>query len=130
VADNSCCRDARIDAAVEIDGEEKLPGGLGAFPGTYFTGNAPPLLVVHGSADQTAPYSFGQAIYAEAPVPKYFLTLLGAPHEGFATSPWDAVFDRTIFAFLDDYLGTGHTIAQIQTAGTDEGVATIHADAA
>ena len=48
VADNSCCQDSRISAAVTIAGLElPVPGG------TYFVGNDAPLLLIHGTADQT-----------------------------------------------------------------------------
>lgn len=67
VAYNSCCQDPRIDAAAVLSGV-MLP-----FPGgTYFTGlshRPAPLFVVHGTADATVPYRFGQEAFEAAPPP-------------------------------------------------------------
>ena len=130
VSYNSCCRDARIDASVEMDGQLEIPiGPQGDFSGTYFKGQTPPLLVVNGTKDTIAPYRTSQAIYAEAPAPKYFLSLIGAPHEGFGSEPWSPVVNDTIVAFLNRYLAAGQTVAQIKRAGTKQGVATIQVTA-
>jgi fermentation-respiration switch protein FrsA (DUF1100 family) len=84
-----------------MDGELNVPiGPAGQFSGTYFKGHNPPLLVVNGTKDTIGPYVISQAIYAKAPVPKYFLSLIGAPHEGFAMEPWSPIVDNTIAAFL------------------------------
>jgi predicted dienelactone hydrolase len=99
VSYNSCCRDARINAAIEMDGELNVPiGPEGNFSGTYFKGHNPPLLVVNGTQDTIGPYAISQAIYAKAPAPKYFLSLIGAPHEGFAMETWIPVVNDTIAA--------------------------------
>ncbi len=130
VSYNSCCRDPRINAAVEMDGELNVPiGPTGTFEGTYFKGHNPPLLVVNGTLDTIAPYATSQALYAQVPHPKYFLSLIGAPHEGFASEPWSPVVNDTIVAFLDRYLGRGLTVAQIERAGTKRGVSTLRTDA-
>ncbi len=126
VAYNSCCHDPRISAAVEMDGELNVPiGPVGTFAGTYFKGHNAPLLVVNGTKDTVSPYAVSQATYAKAPVPKYFLSLIGAPHEGFAMVPWSSPVNNTIAAFFDRYLGTGQSVAQIKRAGTKQGVTTI-----
>jgi predicted dienelactone hydrolase len=130
VSYNSCCRDARISAAVEMDGELNVPiGPEGNFPGTYFKGHNPPLLVVNGTKDTIGPYAISQAIYAQSPTPKYFLSLIGAPHEGFAMEPWIPVVNDTIAAFFDRYLGSGATVTQIKRAGSKSGITTIQANA-
>ncbi len=130
VSYNSCCRDSRIGAAVEMDGELNVPiGPTGQFPGTYFKGHNPPLLVVNGTKDTIGPYVISQAIYAKAPAPKYFLSLIGAPHEGFAMQPWSPVVNNTIAAFFDRYLGAGQTVAQIKRAGSKPGITTIQVNA-
>ena len=127
---NSCCRDPRIKAAVEMDGELNVPiGPPGNFAGTYFNGHNPPLLVVNGTKDTIGPYAISQALYAGAPAPKYFLSLLGAPHEGFAMEPWFPVVNDTIAAFFDRYLGPGATVTKIKRAGSKPGVTTIQLDA-
>jgi uncharacterized protein len=39
-----------------------------------------PLLIMHGDADQTIPYSHGRALFAAAPEPKTFFTIHGGRH--------------------------------------------------
>jgi fermentation-respiration switch protein FrsA (DUF1100 family) len=39
-----------------------------------------PLLILHGDADQTIPYSQGRALFAAAPEPKTFFTIRGGRH--------------------------------------------------
>ena len=130
VSFNSCCYDSRIGAAVEMDGELNVPiGPTGQFPGTYFKDHNPPLLVVNGTKDTIGPYAISRAIFAQAPAPKYFLSLIGAPHEGFAMEPWSPVVNNTIAAFFDRYLGTGQTVAQIKRAGSKPGITTIQVNA-
>jgi fermentation-respiration switch protein FrsA (DUF1100 family) len=130
VSYNSCCHDARIGAAVEMDGELNVPiGPEGNFSGTYFRGHNPPLLVVNGTKDTIGPYAVSQAIYAKAPVPKYFLSLIGAPHEGFAMEPWIPVVNDTIAAFFDRYLGPGATVTKIKREGSKPGITTIQVNA-
>jgi predicted dienelactone hydrolase len=119
VADNSCCQDPRIDAAVSIAGLElPFPGG------TYFTGHDAPLLLVHGTADKTIPYGSSQRLFADAQSPKFFLTLEGAPHTPFFGA-WGSPVTNTVLAFLDRYLGHGHGTGQIVKAGTVPGVSSI-----
>lgn len=127
---NSCCRDVRISAAAELDGELNIPiGPTGKFAGTYFKGHNPPLLIVNGTQDTISPYAISQALYAKAPSPKFFLSLIGAPHEGFAADPWSPVADDTLAAFFDRYLGPGATVAKIKRAGTKPDVATLQSNA-
>lgn len=125
---NSCCRDPRIKAAVSIDGLD-LP-----FPdGVYFTGPPRPLLVIHGTADQTIPYSAGQQTYEDASPPKYFLTLIGAPHTSFHQTndpnsprkPWQPVIVSTVTDFFDHYLKDQPTLSQLKTDAQVPGVSTL-----
>jgi fermentation-respiration switch protein FrsA (DUF1100 family) len=119
VSENSCCQDPRIEAAVSIAGLElPFPGGH------FFTGNDPPLLLIHGTADRTLPYSASQTLFADARSPKFFLTLQGAPHTPFF-NPWGPVITDTVLAFLDSYLGPNRNTGEIQRAGTVPGVASI-----
>jgi predicted dienelactone hydrolase len=75
VADNSCCRDPAIRAAVILSGAE-----LGSFGGRYFANGAIPLLVVQGTADTINAPACSALIYDQAPQPKYYLDLIGAGH--------------------------------------------------
>ncbi len=131
VAENSCCRDARLRAAVSIDGLE-LP-----FPsGQFFAGRPVPLLLFHGDADQTVPYSSSVQVYAAAPPPKFFVTLHGAPHTSFPQTtgpqptPWEPVIVHSVLDFLARYLG-GSSAAptRLQTDATVPGVASVQAQA-
>ena len=126
---NSCCADPRIRAVVSIDGIE-LPFGTG----TFFTGRPLPLLLLHGDADQTVPYASSQRIFADAPSPKYFVTLHGAPHTSFrqATTsaepapPWEPVVVASVTDFLDRYLkGNQEALARLPRDATVAGVASI-----
>ncbi len=129
VAVNSCCADPRIRAVVSIDGIE-LPFGTG----TFFTGRPLPLLLLHGDADQTIPYASSQRIFADAPSPKYFVTLHGAPHTSFrqATTaaepapPWEPVVVASVTDFLDRYLkGKREALARLSRDATVAGVASM-----
>jgi fermentation-respiration switch protein FrsA (DUF1100 family) len=121
VADNSCCQDRRIGAAVSIAGLElPFPGG------TYFTGDDSPLLLIHGTADQTLPYASSRKIFADARSPSFFLTLQGAPHTPFL-NPWAPVITDTVLAFLNRYLGDDLSIDHVRRSGTVPGVASIQA---
>lgn len=118
VAYNSCCQDPRIDAAVPISGIE-LP-----FPnGSFFTGPAVPLLLVHGTSDGTVPYQGSVNAYSDARPPKFFLTLTGAPHTPFF-GIWGPAIDTTVIAFFDAYLGH-HNVHSIVRAGNVEGISTL-----
>ncbi len=119
VADNSCCQDQRIDAAISIAGLE-----LPFLGGRYFAGDDSPLLLIHGTADKTVPYAASQRLFIDARSPKYFLTLQGAPHTAFF-KPWSPVITDTALAFLDRYLKADRDIGAIQRAGTVPGVASI-----
>jgi predicted dienelactone hydrolase len=125
---NSCCRDPRIKAAVSIDGLAlPFPGG------SYFTGPAKPLLVIHGSADQTIPYTAGQQSYADASPPKYFVTLIGAPHTSFHQTndpnsprrPWQPVIVSTVTDFFDVYLKGQPSLSQLKADARLPGVSTL-----
>lgn len=117
VAYNSCCQDPRIDAAVPISGT-RLP-----FPGgSFFTGPAVPLLLVHGTDDHTVAYGSSASSFAAADPPKFFLSLIGAPHTPFFGA-WAPVIDQTVIAFFDAYLGHGN-VKHIASAGSVDGVST------
>ena len=76
---NSCCRDARVKAAVVMAGTTE---GLGR--GSYELAKAPPLLVVSDVHDGLVPYADAVAVFNEARGPKALLTL-----------DWDSSSDDT-----------------------------------
>lgn len=120
VAANSCCRDPRIRAAVSIAGSEA------PYPnGAYFTGKAVPLLVIHGNADPAAPYQGSVKVFADAPAPKFFVTLIGAAHIQFG-APWDSVVSHAQADFFDRYLkAQTAALGKLQADASVTGVANI-----
>jgi dienelactone hydrolase len=98
---NSCCRDTQIKAAVVISGDPiKFPTGAV----NYRT--APPLLLVHGNADQAVPYVSSIDAFNGASAPKGLLTVEGGNHDSPVT-PTDTAFPsvvRTTIDFFDRYL--------------------------
>ena len=120
VAYNSCCEDRRIDAAVPISGI-MLPFGTNT---TWFNGPHVPLLLIHGNADQTVPYQSSVNSYMLASTPKYFMTLLGAPHTPFS-GPWGPDINNTVVAFFDRYLTHHDSVADIEDASRDPGLTSL-----
>ncbi len=98
---NTCCRDARIDAAVVMSGDPI------AFPtGRVDFGPAPPLLFVHGDADPTVPYVSSVDAYNAAHAPKGLLTVVHGDH-GSPVNPQGPGFASVVAAttdFFDAYL--------------------------
>jgi predicted dienelactone hydrolase len=123
VAANSCCLDPRIDAAVSLwGGQFPYPGG------SYFSEATPPLLLVHGTADQRLPYVLSVIAYDQAPSPKAFLTLEGAPHNPFFP-PWYDPMIRSVLDFLQGFLD--HDPLAIRRLAGDAnvaGIASLQAD--
>lgn len=102
LAANTCCYDQRIKAAVVLAGRE-MPFGGGAF----FARIRTPMLLVHGDADTNVAYRDGRKAYADAPPPRFFLTLAGGDHSAMF-DPFDGPAatsaTRVTIAFFDDYL--------------------------
>src|SRR5580704_2531386 len=73
---NTCCYDSRVKAAVVMAGTTE-----GFPPGHYDFSKAPPLLLVHGTADQVVPYRSDPLIYNEAHGPKGLLAIVGGSHD-------------------------------------------------
>jgi predicted dienelactone hydrolase len=121
---NTCCRDARIKAAVILSGAE-----LAWFHGTYFTTSAVPMLVVQGTNDLSEnPVACSVQIYNEAPQPKYYLSMIGQTHLSayLARGAPLQVVVRVTLDFLDRYLRHNQAIGNAVTqAGTVPGLATI-----
>ena len=97
---NSCCTDDRVQAVVGLATATAL------FPATWFTApNGPAYLGIHGDKDETTPIDQGQALYASAPQPKYFVTLQGGDHRDPFTDGAEApAVARLMAEFLDAQL--------------------------
>ena len=125
--ENTCCRDPRVDAAVIIDGTETKFGN-----GKFFRGRTTPILVLHGTADKTIPYSAGRKIYEDARPPKFLVSLIGAPHVSFQQlelsrqkpPKWENVDVHTVLDFLDGELNHNPAeLRQLATVGQQPGLA-------
>lgn len=104
VAYNSRSRDPRIKAAVEVAGGCAACAGRTLDPnGTYFTGASVPLMLIHGTGDPVVPYQGSVQEFAQAPAPKYLLTLMGAKHVQFG-APWEPIAAQATIDFFDRYL--------------------------
>lgn len=123
VANNSCCRDSRIKAAVILSGAE-----LAWFAGVYYSQPAVPMLVVQGTNDDINPPSCSVQLYNQASQPKYFLSLAGQTHTSAYTQagqPLDVVAKVTT-DFLNGYLkGSRAGIGALSPDGTVSGLATL-----
>jgi predicted esterase len=98
---NTCCRDARVKAAVVMAGTTE------GFPsGEYDFSNTPPLLLVHGTADELVPYRSAVLVFNQAHGPKGLLTIRGGSHgaaAGLSQASSAAVILSTT-EFFDAYL--------------------------
>ncbi|HET9720525.1 MAG TPA: hypothetical protein VFP55_10635 [Solirubrobacteraceae bacterium] len=101
VANNSCCRDASVQAAIILSGAE-----LASFGGSYYSGGSVPLLVAQGSQDTINPPQCSVQLYNQAPQPKYYLSIAGAAHlpPYVSPGPLRAGVARVTIAFLNAYL--------------------------
>lgn len=119
---NTCCRDARIKAAVLLSGAE-----LSWFPGTYFATPAVPLLVVQGTADQSMnPVTCSVQLYNAAPQPKFYLSMIGQTHFSayIPAGPAQRVVTRVTIDFLNAYLrGSSGALRAMGSAGSVTGLA-------
>jgi len=100
---NTCCADPRIQAAVP------MAGALFEFPGEYFREPGPPVLIIHGDADDTVPYANAEMAFSLAQPPKLLVRLVGGDHirpyvnVGQRRPTFDATVAATI-AFFDHFL--------------------------
>jgi fermentation-respiration switch protein FrsA (DUF1100 family) len=117
---NTCCMDTRLKAVAVLSGAA-MSTITPAFPGTYFSHDAPPMLFVQGSADTVNPPSASRYLYsADEAGPRYYLDLIGADHmEPYAgTNPAEQLVARVTLAFFDRYvLGQDGTLATMTKDG-------------
>ncbi len=121
---SSCCRDARISAAVILSGAE-----LSWFPGSYFTTGSAPLLVVQGTNDLTMnPVTCSVTLYNQAPSPKYYLAMIGQSHLSAYVPPGPArdVVASVSIDFFNAYLRHDpRALASMRQAGARPGLSTL-----
>ncbi|HEX2024594.1 MAG TPA: hypothetical protein VHF00_07790 [Acidimicrobiales bacterium] len=126
LAYNECCQDRRVKAAVILAGS--VPS---VYRGVYFRPPSPPILVVHGEADESLPYLGGRRVFLDAGVPKFFLTIVGGNHNA-PYSPGgrgaDVVMAATV-DFLDTYLkGRPDGITRLEAHTDKPGVAKLESE--
>lgn len=116
LAANTCCHDPRVKAAVMLAGRE-VPFGSG----TFFTRIRTPVLFVHGDADTNVAYRDGRTAYADAPPPRFFLTLAGAHHSDMydpIDAPAASASTRVTIDFFDAYVkGVGGAVERLRADG-------------
>ena len=85
----------------------------------------PPLLLIHGSADQIVPPSSSGAVFSALSAQRWSLTLLGADHASaiVGPSPWTATFDTAVHRFLSATVGgagTAHLTEELEALPSTE----------
>ena len=93
---NSCCVDERVDAVVQVSG-----GPLPFEGGDYETPPPTPMLLVHGTADETVPVGVGNLVFDMFEAPIWYLRIEGATHSGVFGDAAGALFDAAMLGFLD-----------------------------
>ncbi len=101
---DSCCREPRARAAIEISGWA-LP-----IDGGNYKGAPPvPLLLLHGDADTTVPIKYSQQAFAELDGTRWFVTFHGAGHVSLFGPPWgDEVLDSVVSFLNYELKGDNH----------------------
>ena len=107
---NTCCVDRRIDAVVSVAGQSVT------FPGGRFQRGRVPLLLVHGSADDTVAYVGSRRALAQLGTSSFLLTVAGGDHGGYLDGT-----DRVYPAVRDAILGfLRATVGNEPRAGVSE----------
>jgi dienelactone hydrolase len=116
---NTCCTDRRVDAVVS------MAGRLATFPGTWGEGTVP-VLLVHGEADETVPFSGSGDALQRVGTSAYLLTVVGGDHGGYL-DPDDGAYPAvvaSIEAFFEATVGGDAQggLTDLTTAGSMDGV--------
>jgi fermentation-respiration switch protein FrsA (DUF1100 family) len=105
VAYNSTVADPRIGAAVILSGAEAR------YDGSWFTTASPPLLAIHGTADEVNSFESSTTLFDDATGPKMLVGVDGGSHLGpFTTDPVEPEVATLAAEFLRDHL-EGDTVA-------------------
>lgn len=101
---NPCCADRRVGAITEFAGAWASFGA----PGPVAAAEAPPALLVHGSADPVVPYASATSLNDMYPGSHRLLTLVDSAHDpgffGGVSTPLDELVTRATLAFYDAHL--------------------------
>ena len=121
LAADTCCTDRRVKAVAVLSGAEWAP-----MPGSYFTGAAPPMLFVQGSADTiNPPWTSVQLYSADHEDARFYLDLFGATHmEPYSgANPVERLVARSTVDFFDRYVlgqtdATAKMVQEVNRSGT------------
>jgi fermentation-respiration switch protein FrsA (DUF1100 family) len=118
VAYNDTVADSRVGAAVVLSGAEI------DYPGSWFTNQSPPLLAIHGDADEVNPYWASEQLYADARGQRRLVTVLGGSHLGpFTRDPVEGAVAVLVADFLRGELaGDGDARGRIESDANREGL--------
>ncbi len=128
---HSCCLDPRVDAVIPVAGR---PVG---YPGAgYVWDDGPPLLLIHGDADEVVNVEGSELAYTNAGAPKFFLRILGGSHVPFRLGvtlggtppPGEAEIADSMIAFLNRYLAKPRALRNLVDAATEPGITEFEAD--
>jgi predicted dienelactone hydrolase len=116
---NTCCQDPRIKAGVIYT------GATFAFDGEWFPPGSPPVMFVHGTADEVNGYGASTSMFERAQSPKYLLSIDGGTHlEPYVDPPWVGQVAAATVAFFDQYLkGDPGAAQRLATVGNQPGYA-------
>jgi hypothetical protein len=99
MAGSSCCADRRVGATVV------LAGALADFSGPWFANASPPLLAIHGDADEVNPPTSSTTVYDAARPPKLLVIVHGGTHIGaFESDTSRPAVVQLVADFLRTYL--------------------------
>jgi predicted dienelactone hydrolase len=114
---NTCCRDPRIKAGVIYT------GATFAFDGEWFPPGSPPIMFVHGMADEINSYGASTSMFERAQSPKYLLSIEGGTHlEPYVDPPWVTQVAAASVAFFDQHLkGDPAAADRLATIGAQPG---------
>jgi len=122
IAAHTCCRDARVKAAVVLSGDPL------SFPtGKFDFAKAPPILLVHGTADDLIAYDASVEVFNRAESPKGLVTITDGDHGAPVAvgGPAFASVVRTTTDFFDAYLeGNRPSLERIASDG-EQGVTSV-----
>ncbi|MGI8937778.1 MAG: alpha/beta hydrolase family protein [Iamia sp.] len=136
---NPCCADDRVDAVAEWAGaylpDLAIRDAGGDSDGGPPIDDGPPLLIIHGDADETVPYENATQLAEDVGAPSWLVTLVDGPHtppyvQGFGSDASTVVTSATL-DFFDQFLkgdpeGTDRLAQVVTDAGPD--VATLEVD--
>ena len=75
-----------------------LSGAAMMYSGSWFTTASPPLLAIHGDADEVNPYWSSEQLFDDATGPRWLVTVLGGGHVGPFTNGWVEPAVATVIA--------------------------------